>query len=304
MRITLLHNPSAGSGSPTRAELESWLTELGHEVRYASADDGDPAAVLSRPADLAVAAGGDGTAAIVMRELAGRDIPVAILPLGTANNIARSLGVCGSPRELIRQLPSARSRVVDVPSVSGPWGTARFIESAGLGLFAPVLRDAQIEEHAGGVDTGQLDLRSGRGDRMRRVLARYQAARRTLEVDGVAVSEDCLLVAAFNTPCIGPRLRLAPDADPGDGLLDLLLITERERKALADYLAAIDDDPSPRFPVPTLKCRQVIIQWDARSGHVDDQPWPGSSQLAASTEDSTVRIEVGSLSVTVLVPGE
>jgi diacylglycerol kinase family enzyme len=302
MRITLLHNPSAGSGSPTRAELENWLLELGHEVYYASADDDEPARLLSRPADLVVAAGGDGTAATAMRELAGRDTPVAILPLGTANNIANSLGVHGSPPALIRQLASARPRLVDVPHASSPWGTSCFVESAGVGLFARVLRDAQREEYAERVDTGQQDLRSGRGERMRRVLADQQPASRMFEVDGVPISTECLFLAVFNTPAIGPRLGLAPDADPGDGLLDLLLITERERQAMNDYLAAVDDDPAAHFSVPTRKCRTVILRWDLSSGHVDDEPWPEPAAVAADATDGIVRIEVGASNVTVLVP--
>lgn len=300
MRITLLHNPSAGSGSPTRTELVSWLSALGHDVCYVSADDAEPGFLLSRPADLVVAAGGDGTAATVMRALAGRDLPVAILPLGTANNVAGSLGVRGAAPDLIRRLASAHPRLVDVPSVSGPWGNARFTESVGVGLFARVLRDAASEEHAEGVDTGLRDLRSGRGERMRRVLARQQPVRRTLDVDGEPVSGEYLFIAAFNTPSIGPRLELAPGADPCDGRLDLLLITEQERSALADYLAAIDDDPGARFSVPTRKCREVILDWDPACGHLDDQPWPEPAQ-AADARPGTARIEAGNLTVTVLV---
>lgn len=303
MRITLLHNPSAGSGSPTRAELERWLSDLGHDVCYASADDEEPGRLLSRPADLVVAAGGDGTAATAMRELAGREIPVAILPLGTANNIANSLGVHGSPAALIGQLSSARPRLVNVPRASSPWGTACFVESAGLGLFAHFLRDAQHEEHVEGVDTGQLDLRSGRGERMLRLLAHQQPTSLTLEVDGVTMSDEYFFLAVFNTPSIGPRLALAPDADPGDGLLDLLVITERERSALGDYLSAVDNDPAARFPVPTRKCRTVLLDWDPRTGHVDDQPWPQPATVAADVTHGIVRIDVGSSNVTVLVPG-
>jgi diacylglycerol kinase family enzyme len=48
-------------------------------------------------------AGGDGTAANAARTVAGRAIPLAVLPLGTANNIARSLGYVGSIEELIRR---------------------------------------------------------------------------------------------------------------------------------------------------------------------------------------------------------
>lgn len=304
MRITLLHNPSAGSGSPTAAELEGWLSEKGHEVFYVSSDD-EQHALISRPADLVMAAGGDGTAATAMRTLAGRDIPVTILPLGTANNIANTLGIHGSPPELIGKLLSGRPRVFDVPGVSGRWGTHRFLESVGLGLFAAVLRDAQREERAEGIDTGMQDLNNGRGDRMRDALRRLKPVWRQIEADGVDLSGDCFFVAAFNTPSIGPRLALAPDADPGDGFLDLLVITEQERDALARYLAAVDDDPAARLSVPTRKCRNVILDWDPHDGHLDDQPWPEPSAPAAGAHrHAIVRVEAGSATVTILVPAD
>ena len=56
---------------------------------------------IQLPADLFIAAGGDGTVAEVIHEAAGTGVPVALLPIGTANNIARSLGIVGDAREII-----------------------------------------------------------------------------------------------------------------------------------------------------------------------------------------------------------
>src|SRR5690606_7135637 len=87
------------------------------------------------PGDLVVAAGGDGTFGRVARRLVGSDRPLAILPLGTANNVARHLGLALDPSRAIAQLASAEERRMDVGVARGSFGTRLFFEGAGLGLL-------------------------------------------------------------------------------------------------------------------------------------------------------------------------
>ena len=70
MRLTLIHNPAAGDGRPSGADLKKMLAEAGFQVRYESIKK-DWKKALQRPADLVVAAGGDATAAKVLKQLAG-----------------------------------------------------------------------------------------------------------------------------------------------------------------------------------------------------------------------------------------
>ncbi len=101
MRATLFHNPSAGH----KAEKDDILAAMklaGFDVRYVSVKGDDVEEALEKKAGLIVIAGGDGTIAEVLTRLPNRSVPVALLPLGTANNIARSLGIAGTPQELAR----------------------------------------------------------------------------------------------------------------------------------------------------------------------------------------------------------
>ncbi|HEX6265661.1 MAG TPA: diacylglycerol kinase family protein, partial [Burkholderiales bacterium] len=115
------------------------LEEEGHDVRsISSQDDWKPA--LAQPADVVAVAGGDGTVARVAKAMVGRGIPIAPLPAGTANNIARTLGLIDRPwEELVRAWPHARRVKLDVASARGPWGEQYFIEGVGAGLFACLL---------------------------------------------------------------------------------------------------------------------------------------------------------------------
>ena len=85
-------------------------------------------------------AGGDGTVGKVARRLIGSPTPIAILPLGTANNIANTLDVTGkSLKELIRSWKTARCINFDAGVAKGPWGTESFVEGFGVGLFAETM---------------------------------------------------------------------------------------------------------------------------------------------------------------------
>src|SRR5262245_1410851 len=95
MRIVLVHNPGAGGTAHDPGHLARLLTAGGHRVEHFSPQD-DWLQAVSRGADLVAAAGGDGTVAAVAKTLAGRDVPIAVFPTGTANNIATDLGIAGS----------------------------------------------------------------------------------------------------------------------------------------------------------------------------------------------------------------
>jgi diacylglycerol kinase family enzyme len=85
-------------------------------------------------------AGGDGTVGKIARHLIGRKIPLSVLPLGTANNLARTLGFHPSVETLIAQLKDGESSKFDVGLARGPWGKRYFFEGAGAGLLAEYLR--------------------------------------------------------------------------------------------------------------------------------------------------------------------
>jgi diacylglycerol kinase (ATP) len=105
MRAVLIHNPTVGSTEHSKKEFLAALKMAGIAASYHSIKQDEPDDVLRKKPNFVFVAGGDGTIAEVIAHLKDRSVPVGILPIGTANNIARSMGVNGTIVELAEIAP-------------------------------------------------------------------------------------------------------------------------------------------------------------------------------------------------------
>jgi diacylglycerol kinase family enzyme len=307
MRITLIHNPGAGrTDHRGKDELVALIEQAGHSVRYQSSKDDDWEEALGKPSDLVVAAGGDGTVSRVARRMAGRNVPVSALPAGTANNIARTLGLADrSPEALVRGWDGARRVKLDLGMVDGPFGKRSFIEGVGVGLFALLLASSDEKppskrpkkpkgKHAGKVVDGALR-------RLRECAEACEVLEIGARLDGKDISGRYLLLEAMNLPYVGPSLFLGPDADPGDGLIEVVTAGEAERARLIAYLEKWQDNRERLAVLPTLRGRKLEIEWTGVPLHIDDKLRPrksaGPDEIAGLVE-----VRMGEAAVEFLVP--
>lgn len=301
MRVTLIHNPSAGSHGWEHLEnLLRLLRAQGHEVRYQSAKDENWPAVLGEPADLVAVAGGDGTVARVAKRMGGSALPLALLPAGTANNIARALGMAHTPlEELVRGWKDGRRKRLDLGVACGPWGARTFIEGIGAGLFACAVPHLERSKTIESID--RPDAKVAYALQLLRDDLR-QCARVPIRatLDGKDVSGEYVMFEALNLPYIGPNLHLAPDSRPGGGLLNLVLVGDAERERLYENLKSWQSE-KPRLAVlPTHRGQRLTIEWTGFPLHIDDELWPPEGE-APPAPPARIEVRVQG-SVEVLAP--
>ena len=283
MKITLIHNPGAGAGQDARG-LVQLITEAGHQVRHCSTK-ADWKAFLKKPADLVVAAGGDGTVRRVALAAAELGRPFAVIPIGTANNIAKTIGLLGDAGELIEswsESPRAR-QPFDLGEVVAPWGEGRFVEGVGGGLIADLI-DREDEVAA---DANLLGHETDRALHLLCELVTEARMRRwQIQADGQDLSGEYFAVEVMNIRFVGPNLPLAPHAFPGDGKLDVVLLGKEDRQPLLDYLEKRMHLASGQLP--ELRCvpaREIeIVAPSGMRWHLDDKNWPKENPASGKAE--------------------
>jgi YegS/Rv2252/BmrU family lipid kinase len=140
-RITVIHNPTSGSWNARR--LHRFLKPLAADGlsidirRTRRCGDGEAlaAAVSAQDTDVLAIAGGDGTIDEVVNGLAVASLPVAILPLGTANVLAAELGISARSSRLARRVLEGSTTEVYLPRANG----RRFTMMVGVGFDAHVV---------------------------------------------------------------------------------------------------------------------------------------------------------------------
>jgi diacylglycerol kinase (ATP) len=297
VRVTLVHNPKAGDERHNADVLQALIGEAGHSlVAYRSIDSPDWPYALWETSDLVAVAGGDGTVRKVFKELVRNPKTVTLLPLGSANNIAESLGFADEDfATLVRDWASGRTRPFDVGEVRERSASVRFVESIGGGVFAEVLARAdRLDVHPDGEAKIEFGLRL-----LRAALEDAPVLPWRLEADGADLSGAFIAVETMNTRQTGPNVPLAPSASPADGRLDLVRIRAEDRPALAAYAEA---RLAGREAVPLeLAAAQVAeIRIRPPSGlplRVDDERWARDEEAS----DDAIVVTAGD-PLQVLVP--
>jgi diacylglycerol kinase (ATP) len=265
MKVSLFYNEDAGDGV-SLYDIRELLERHGHELVHHVEKDSDVERLLDEPSELIAVAGGDGTVAAAARILAGSGVPLAIFPVGTANNIARSLGIEGPIADAIKAWDHARRRPLDLGVASGTWGKRRFLEGAGGGLI-PI----GIAESKNRIDRNQSSSKVANAARTYRdVLARLTPRECTVSLDGTQVTSEVLLVEVLNIRAVGPNLVLSPDADPSDGFFSVVLASEEHREILDDYLQQRIEDRDHHLSLPAYRAQHVEIQ-GLCDLHIDDK---------------------------------
>lgn len=297
MRVTLIHNPKAGDAKHGKKQLMAALAKAGHHATYQSTKEPGLKKALKQPTDLVLAAGGDGTTAKVASRLVDSGIPLSVLPLGTANNLARALGFLASPEEIISRLEGGKKRAFDVGFASGPWDERYFFEAAGGGLLADYVQAAKKEEKKDKTNKklSKEQEMARHSALLSRMLHDYPARTWQIEIDGKDISGRYILWEAMNIHSVGPALYLAPRAGTRDGRFDFACARAADSAHLLEHFEARVAGKKGKSPLPARKFRELRVVWKGQTIHLDDKLWPKKKQSGKPSGEINITVKPSAL---------
>jgi diacylglycerol kinase (ATP) len=256
-----------GAGAQVELRVTESVTEL--------------AEVASDPGRRLVLLGGDGTVHS-FANLPFADAEAALLPVGGANNIARSLGI---PLDLARAAALAvrgSARSLDLIEARSPERRVLAVEGISVGFHAV----ARARYSA----VNSTDVRAAVGAGFSAIRA-YHPVPVALELDGDAELAPLGQLFVANLPYYGPRLAVAPDADPADGLLDVVRIPARGRLDTVAALASLRRGRDPR-DLSRTRAGRVRISTGGRSPVIADTTDLGTGPVDLAIRPAALRIVV------------
>jgi YegS/Rv2252/BmrU family lipid kinase len=288
----LIFNPTSGRGNEDNAarlgEIVQSLRAHGIDAQIALKTSGKAARSLAREAvrsghPLVIVAAGDGTIEEVASELVGSSTTLGIVPIGTNNNLARSLGIPLEIDDACALIAMGTTRHIDAGRVvsSEHLDVEYFLEGAGVGLSAiAALAGQAMEKH--------------RWRMMPRAFRRFFETRPgtlRVEMDGTAVEANSHIVTVSNAPFMGNNLLVAPDAKMDDGWLDVTIYDGMGNAALIRHFMAAAGGKSDQLKL--YRARHVRITCE--------DPVRANSDKDAAGQQRIVEIEIVPKALSVIV---
>jgi YegS/Rv2252/BmrU family lipid kinase len=231
---------------------------------------------------MVIAMGGDGTLEAVLRGMVGRKTPMGIIPTGTQNNIAKSLGIPLEMEEACALIASQHVRKLDVGRVKVKNGKKLFFfELTAIGLVAALYPKAnKLQE-------GQL---SKLKDVALTLLHQEPEPAVFLTLDDESkVKVKTMLVVVSNAPMFGANFLVAPDATVTDGLLDISVYPEFSKTELLAYYAKIRDEGfSNNEKVQRFRARKIEIKTDPKMEVMADGVMLGKGKVTIKNKPGAV----------------
>ncbi len=240
IRVKLIVNPNAGNAADSAKNMKlvtGYLKENGLRVDVAYAKPKEEATPIARQAikngyKIVIAMGGDGTIEAIMRGMIDSKARLGIIPVGTENNIAKSLGISLDLKEACAMIASNNTCKLDMGQVKTRKGKKiNFFEMATIGLSAAIYPDAVK------VVSGKLSSIIASAATL---IHQETKPSVFLTFNGESkVEAETMLVMVSNTPVFGKNFMVAPKASLNDGLLDISIYPDFNKVELISYYAAV-----------------------------------------------------------------
>jgi diacylglycerol kinase (ATP) len=267
-RIALLVNPTSGKGRGARL-LEPVAARLradGTEVDLVVGRDADEAFDRLRDrvaagVDGVVAVGGDGLVNLALQVVAGTPLPLGVVPAGTGNDFARALGIpLDQPTQAVDLVVRGTTSAVDLGRANGRW----FGGVLGSGF------DSMVNERA-----NRMTWPTGRSRYNIAIVLELRTFRPVpyvLELDGEPWTTEAMLVAVGNSPSYGGGMKVCPDADLHDGLLDVTVLGPISKPEFLRVFPTVYKGTHVNHPAVTVRrARRVVLRSAGVTAYADGE---------------------------------
>lgn len=286
-RALIVCNPVSGRGQGARAaqEVVAGLQQRGVAAElFETAARGDAFTrlrSLEEGIDLIVSVGGDGTLREVLEGLVDTEIPVGILPFGTANVVAAQLGLPRDVHHHVEILLRKRTTRIDAARVNGHLS----VLVTGVGFDGLAVKD--VEEHRRGPIT-KLSYVSA----VLRTLGAYRPPRLRVELDDRRLPGEYGLVMIGNTQHYGGILHLAEETRIDDGRFEVYLFPEGTRLELFRALVRGVFRRLPGGAVTMHQARRVRVESDEPVPYQVDGDLGGTTPVELEVAPNQYRLVI------------
>lgn len=279
-RAAIIYNPSKVT------DFDLFRTRLEYELRHRGwkpplwleTEEDDPGHqmakdALARGVNLVIVAGGDGTVRVVCSELVGSGVPVALVPAGTGNLLARNLGVPLDEQGAFDIAFDGAPSPVDVVRFTVDSGTEHFVVMSGMGADAEVMASTNS------------DLKKVVGSAAYFLAAAQKVGTTPFDLtitldDQEPVQRSAMFALVGNVGTLQAGIQIFPDASPTDGLLDLLIASPNGVSDWAKVATGIVGGAEVE-PLEYAQGKRVVVE----------SATPVPYQLDGDAEGETKRLE-------------
>jgi diacylglycerol kinase (ATP) len=256
--VALLVNPTAGKGRAvgTVAKVTERLRAGGANVAILVGRDAEDASALARQAvsdgvDAVVALGGDGMVHLALNVVAGTETPLGIVPAGTGNDLAATLQLptkdpVAAAEVLVDRLNGSGPRPMDAVRVGDKW----------FGCVLGAGFDSRVNDRA-----NRMSWPRGRMRYNLAILAELRVFRPlpfVLELDGERWETEAMLVAVGNAKSYGAGMKVTPDAEIDDGVVDVQVLGPVSKPEFLKTFPKVFKGTHVSHPAVTIRRAKVV----------------------------------------------